>query len=136
MNYQFLPTIKGTIARRVLINFRVDPAALQRQLPTPFRPRLIDGQGMAGVCLIRLEQMRPTGAPRALGFSSENAAHRIAVEWDEGSETKEGVYIPIRHTNSRINHAIGGRLFPGEHQFANFYCNCDSLSLTTRESVN
>lgn len=29
-----------------------------------------------------LGQVRPTWAPRPLGLGSENAAHRIAVEWD------------------------------------------------------
>ena len=55
-----------------------------------------------------------------LGISSENAAHRIAVEWDEGGERREGVYIPRRDTSSRLNALVGGRLFPGVHRHARF----------------
>jgi len=55
-----------------------------------------------------------------LGISSEDAAHRIAVEWDDNGETKEGVYSPRRDTSSRLNTLVGGRLFPGVHHHARF----------------
>ncbi len=59
--------------------------------------------------------------PRFLGIASENAAHRIAVVWDEPSgEQREGVFIPMRHTGSLANHFAGGRLFPGENRLARF----------------
>jgi hypothetical protein len=116
-----LPVIDGVIRRRLLVNFRVDPEVIQRQLPSRFRPKMHADSAMAGICLIRLEQIRPKNLPRFVGHSSENAAHRIAVLWeDEACETKEGVYIFRRDTNSLINHFAGGRLFPGEHHYANF----------------
>lgn len=37
---------------------------------------------MAGICLIRLRDLRPGGAPTGLGLRTENAAHRVAVESD------------------------------------------------------
>ena len=89
-------------------------------LPAPFRPRLIHGAGMAGVCLIRLQHLRPRFLPAFLGLSSENAAHRIAVQWDEGGQRREGVFIPRRDTSSRLNTLAGGRLFPGLHHHATF----------------
>src|SRR5439155_18121683 len=56
------------------------------------------------------------------GLSSENAAHRIAVRWQgENGQAQEGVFIPRRDTNSFLNHAVGGRLFPGEHHHADFH---------------
>ena len=58
--------------------------------------------------------------PQAVGLSSENAAHRVAVLWDEDGETREGVFISRRDTNSQINHLFGGRIFPGEHHHAHF----------------
>ncbi len=115
-----IPVIRGVIDRRILVNYRVDPAALARLLPPPFRPKLIHGAAMAGVCLIRLKHVRPCFVPSWLGISSENAAHRIAVEWDEGGERREGVYIPRRDTSSRLNALAGGRLFPGVHRHARF----------------
>ena len=59
-------------------------------------------------------------APEFLGLNSENAAHRIAVEWDENGETREGVFIPRRDTDSTFNSLAGGTLFPGEHNRADF----------------
>jgi Uncharacterized conserved protein (COG2071) len=115
-----LPRVHGTIKRRLLINYRVDPAVMQRQLPAPFRPKLHAGYAIAGMCLIRLEDIRPRGVPRAMGLASENAAHRIAVEWEDETGSREGVYIPRRDTGSLVNHLAGGRLFPGEHHRALF----------------
>ena len=115
-----MPKVHGTIKRRLLINYRVDPAVMQRHLPAPFRPKLHEGNAIAGMCLIRLEDIRPPRFPRAVGLSSENAAHRIAVVWEDETGRREGVYIPRRDTGSLVNHLAGGRLFPGEHQRATF----------------
>ena len=116
-----LPVIEGIIRRRLLVNFRVDPEIMQRHLPARFRPKLQDGQAVAGICLIRLEQIRPQGFPELVGISSENAAHRVAVFWDdEEGAAQEGVYVLRRDTASRLNSLLGGRLFPGEHHLASF----------------
>ena len=115
-----IPTIRGIIDRRVLVNFRVDPDVLARVCPPPFRPQTVNGFGVAGICLIRLKQIRPKALPAFLGISSENAAHRIAVEWDTDEGTQTGVYIPKRNTSSLLNALAGGRIFPGVHGRANF----------------
>jgi len=116
-----LPVLEGVIRRRLLVNFRVAPDVLQAQLPRPFRPKLQGSYGVAGICLIRLEHIRPRHVPALLGVSSENAAHRIAVVWDEPDGTpREGVFIPRRDTGSLLNHLTGGRVFPGEHHRASF----------------
>jgi hypothetical protein len=115
-----IPVIRGVIDRRILVNFRVDPDVLARLLPAPFRPKLVNGMGMAGVCLIRLKQIRPRLLSAFLGISSENAAHRIAIEWNEDGQLQEGVFIPRRDTSSWLNTLAGGRLFPGVHQHARF----------------
>lgn len=115
-----LPVMRGIIDRRMLVNFRCQPAALARLIPAPFRLKLVRGWGMAGICLIRLKELRPHWLSTPLGFASENAAHRIAVEWDEHGVRREGVFIPRRDTSSRLNTLAGGRLFPGLHLFARF----------------
>lgn len=109
----FLDTIRGVIARRVLLNYRIDPDALADAIPAPFRPKLYRGRGIGGVCMIRFRGLRPGFMPSWVGMSSENAAHRIAVEWDEDGERREGVFIPRRDTNSWFNNAFGGLVFPG-----------------------
>jgi len=58
--------------------------------------------------------------PRLIGLSSENAAHRVAVVWEDANGSHEGVYIPRRDTGSLLTHLAGGRIFPGEHQRAAF----------------
>lgn len=116
----FLDAIHGTIDRRILLNYRVDPAALARVLPAPFRPKLFAGVGIAGVCMIRFRALRPRHVPAWLGIGSENAAHRIAVEWEADGVRHEGVFIPQRNTNSLVNRVLGGRVFPGIFSGARF----------------
>jgi hypothetical protein len=118
-----IPKIKGVIERRILINYQVDEGVLANYLPEPFKPKLINGKGIAGICLIRLKEIRPKGLPKQIGISSENGAHRIAVEWTENGERKEGVYIPRRDTSSKLNSLAGGTIFPGVHHFAEFKIN-------------
>jgi len=115
------PVVTGLIRRRLLVNYRADPETVRRLLPAGFRPKLHDGHAIAGICLIRLEEIRPRGWPSWCGIASENAAHRIAVVWDDDDGVeREGVYIPRRDTGSLPNHLAGGRLFPGEHHLAEF----------------
>jgi len=115
-----IPAIKGIIDRRILINFTVDPEIILRIIPAPFRPKVYRGKAIVGICLIRLKKIRPKGFPDLISLSSENGAHRIAVEWDENGQIKEGVFIPRRDTSSRINSFVGGRIFPGKHFHAEF----------------
>ena len=115
-----IPTIRGLIDRRMLVNFRVDPDVLSRVCPSPFRPQTVNGFGIAGICLIRLKHIRPKRLPSFLGISSENAAHRIAVEWDANGVKQTGVYIPRRDTSSFLNAFAGSRIFPGVHNRARF----------------
>ncbi|MFK7910239.1 MAG: DUF2071 domain-containing protein [Akkermansiaceae bacterium] len=115
-----IPTITGVIRRRVLLNYRIDPEITASILPRNFRPQLVNGYAIAGICLIRLEQVRPKGMPALVGFSSENSAHRIGVEWDAAGIKKYGVYVPRRDTDCMFNALVGGRLFPGAHELSAF----------------
>ena len=115
-----LDSIHGVIARRVLLNFRIDPGRARAVLPAPFRPKLYRGHAIGGVCMIRFRDLRPRFAPAWLGLDSENAAHRIAVEWEQDGTRREGVYIPRRDTQSAFNRALGGRAFPGIFERSRF----------------
>jgi hypothetical protein len=127
---QRLPTITGIIRRRLLINFSADANIVQKILPAGMSPKLHEDRAIVGICLIRLEHIRPKGMPEIFGFSSENAAHRIAVRWknSEGQD-EEGVFIPRRDTNSLIATLAGGRLFPGEHHHSEFQISDDGDSI-------
>ena len=118
-----LPVIEGLLDRRILLNYHFDPAELRRFLPSPFEPRTFKGRGVGGICMIRFKDLRPRRFPRALSIDSENAAHRIAVEWTSDGTKHEGVYIPRRDTASEFNYLTGGRIFPGIFQKARFTVN-------------
>ncbi|MEV4948645.1 DUF2071 domain-containing protein [Streptomyces sp. NPDC053755] len=114
------PRLSSVIERRLLVNYRVDPDVAARLLPAGLRPQLVRGHAVAGICLLRLGSVRPSWVPAGIGLRSENAAHRVAVEWDGPQGKETGVYIPRRDTASRVNRWAGGRIFPGEHGHADF----------------
>lgn len=74
--------VRAHLRRRLLINYRLDPEYASTLLPQDLRPQLVDGSAVAGVCLVGLERVSPV-SNRFGGIRSENAAHRMAVEWDE-----------------------------------------------------
>lgn len=114
------PRMSSVVERRLLVNYRVDPEIAASLVPAPMRPQLVGGWAVAGICLIRLGQFRPSGLPGWVGLRSENAAHRISVEWDGPQGLSTGVYISRRDSGSMLNVLAGGRLFPGEHSSARF----------------
>ncbi len=115
-----IPVIRGTIDRRILVNYHVDPAVVKRLLPPPFEPQLANGKALVGICLIRLRSVRPRFLPIPWGLGSENAAHRIAVQWKQNGAEREGVFVPRRDTSSFLNTVAGGGLFPGVQHRAAF----------------
>ena len=133
-----VPTMRGVVERRLLINYRLDRDVAATMIPSPFEPQLVNGWAVAGICLIRLGHLRPRGVPAAFGLTSENAAHRFAVQWRDETGLRTGVYIPTRHSEAAANVAVGGRLFPGIHQRAEFDVaeSDDSISVafTARDS--
>lgn len=112
--------LRATIQRRILVNYRVDPDVLAALLPKPFRPATVDGFGIAGMCLIRLGDIRPASLPARFGVTTENAAHRVAVRWDTADGPITGVYIPRRDTSSRLAARFGRRMFPVRQHHARF----------------
>lgn len=113
--------IKGIIDRRILVNYRIDPEIMSQYLPRPFKPKIKNGYAIGGICLIRLKNMQPGFTPSFVksGFSSENAAHRMAVEWETCSGLEQGVFVPRRDTNSALN-LLAGKFFPGDYHKAKF----------------
>lgn len=69
--------------------------------------------------------MRPAVFDRAkfapqIGWGAENAAHRIAVYWEDAHGTHQGVYVPQRRGASWLAIAAGGRISPGVHEYGRF----------------
>lgn len=101
------------------MNALIDPDEAATVLPPGLWPHVIDGATVVGCCLLELEHVRPSWAPSAVGVSIRAAAHRISVAWDDADGPHIGVYVPVRHTDSRLAVLAGGRLFPGVHRRAN-----------------
>jgi uncharacterized protein YqjF (DUF2071 family) len=114
------PVIEGVIARRILLNFCADPEAAPAIVPPPLEVQQVRGRAIVGVCLIRLERIRPKGLPGFVGISPENMAHRIAIRFDQDGRKDDGVFIPRRDTDSAFVGLLGGRLLPGYHHLADF----------------
>ncbi|WP_341976121.1 DUF2071 domain-containing protein [Microbacterium sp. LTA6] len=115
-----LREVRAHLRRRLLLSYRLDPEVARSLLPARFRPQLIKGYALAGVCVLGIEDVRPTWLRGRWGLRSENAAHRMAVEWDDAGETHRGVYIFERHSSAWSPVLFGGRLFPGVHRKARF----------------
>ena len=115
-----LPVIEGVIARRILLNFRVDLDVARGLVPAPLKVKPVKDKAVVGVCLIRIERARPKGLPEYVGFASENMAHRFAIRFPQGDGEEDGVFVPRRDTDSAFVGLLGGRLFPGYHHLAEF----------------
>ena len=113
-------SLKAKLRRRLLISYAIDPAVAVRLLPRPFRPQLVDGRAVGGFCVIGMRSVRPGWLTPPVGIRTENAARRIAVEWDDGERSRSGVYIFERHSSSLLPVLAGGRLFPGVQRHASF----------------
>lgn len=125
--------VRGTIRRRLLVNAVVDPDEVARRLPHGIRPHATPSGTVVGCCLLEIDAVRPAGMPVAAGRPMRAAAHRISVEWDDRSgATVTGVYVPIRHTDSRLAVALGGRWFPGVHERARIEVSGSDLDLWWR----
>jgi uncharacterized protein YqjF (DUF2071 family) len=112
------PIFRGVIKRRFVLNYRADPEVVARLLPAPFTPKLYHGYAIVGVCLVRVESIRPRGLPEWLGVCSENAMHLVASEWvDRNGQSHEGGFVARRDTDLWLSAVLEGRLFSrGYHQ--------------------
>lgn len=112
--------VKAHLRRRLLVSYRLDPDVARTLVPAPLRPQLVDGRALGGFCVLGLDGIRPRWLSPRVGLRSENVAHRIAVEWDEGGAVRTGVFILERHSSAWHPVLLGGRLFPGVHRRARF----------------
>jgi hypothetical protein len=84
------PRLASVIERRILVNYRIDPAIIAPMLPAPLRPQEVSGWAVAGICLIRLGKVRPSWVPlkenlwKEAGVSraTMNRATEILADWN------------------------------------------------------
>src|SRR5262249_44428943 len=113
----------------MLLNFRADADIVRRLLPAPLEVDMQRGHAIVGVCLIRMENLRPRSIPGTLGLSSENIAHRVAIRYPSQDGMRPGVFIWRRETDQNMIELLGGRLFPGVHRHACFHVHEDENHL-------
>lgn len=114
-----IPTVRGLLRRRLLVNVLVDPDEAASRLPMGLRPHVVAGGTVVGCCMLDIEELRPSRLSPLVGVAIRAAAHRISAEWERSDgSTEVGVYVPIRLTDSRLAVVAGGRLFPGVHRDA------------------
>lgn len=87
------PALNGQIDRRICIHYLIDPEVARQFLPNQLRLRLYQGSALGGVCVFRMAPPRPRLLPIPLGFGTEIAWHRIAVEWNRGETLVKGQYL-------------------------------------------
>jgi hypothetical protein len=92
-------------------------------LPPPFRPQLVGGYAVVGICFLRLSGLRPRRIPARLGVRIESAAYRIATELDTPWGVEPSVYVMRRVTDSPVAALASGRMFPGAQTRARFTVN-------------
>ena len=114
------PVLQGTIELQVLVVYRLDPSTILDLIPAPFEAQLVNDLAVGTISLSRLTDVRPQGLPSWLGVSGEHSTHSFAVKWTDHRRPAVGVFIPRRHTSSRLTAAIGDRLFPGAYGRADF----------------
>jgi uncharacterized protein YqjF (DUF2071 family) len=116
-----MPKLNGTIDRRMLINYRVDPELVKGLLPPQLDPIVINGYASGGICLLRLKNIGMKCSPSVFRVTSENAAHRFLVKYKNAdNENCCGVYIPRRDTDSTLNILVAGKIFSWPHYAARF----------------
>ncbi len=114
------PALAAVMERRIPVNYRVDPDLLGSYLPTPFRPVLVGGHGVAGVCLIRLGRIRPVAASGPLACPLPGCGRRTppngrrcagmprtARSPASGTLSPGCAPSPPRAGRSRHEHAVG-----------------------------
>ncbi len=123
--------ITGIITRRLLVNSWVDPDEAAAHLPHGLRPHVASNGGVvAGCCMLEISAARPWPVLHQAGITIRAAAHRISVETGPTDDPTLGVYVPVRHTDSRPARWAGGRAFPGVHLTAAVDVQTDDRTLS------
>ncbi len=127
------PLIRGVADRLLLIHYRADLSVLADLLPEGFRPREIDGHGIAGICLARCHRARPPFLPRALGWNWDHAVHWLSATWPHEDTTQTGIYVLRGDSSLKWTALLNGQQdVPGGCHRANFIVREDAEHISIR----
>ena len=87
--------------------------AARRVVPTPLRPKILQGAAIGAVDWMRLERLRPRLIPGPLGLSMEMCTHMIPAEWDDNGVRRDVLYVLRRDVQVSGIGRAAGLLLPG-----------------------
>jgi uncharacterized protein YqjF (DUF2071 family) len=90
----------------VLVNFAIDPCALRRRLPAHLEPDLHDDKAYLSIVIARMEKMRPSFVPKALGVTYHQVVYRAVVK----RNGERGVTFLRSDADNRLMVAAGNAL--------------------------
>lgn len=113
-----MPTLHGSVDRRIVMNYRAEKEGLDDVLPDPLTAVEVEnGDGIAQAEVMRHRVSLLRSVPKPLRLPAQTASHRIGVEWDDG---KRGMYVLRRDTNSGLGQLAGATLPIMRHGRARF----------------
>ncbi len=107
----------GTVARRFLISYPVDPDCLTNCLPPGGEISTHDSMAWVSACFVRMDDMRPNFAPRFLGMGYNYLIHRTRprLPFPDG-KLREAVLVLEPNINRRLLSTFGSMLTGVEFQ--------------------
>jgi hypothetical protein len=115
-----VPVLRGSVDRRLVLTYRLEPTAAAAAVPDRFRPRTVRGHALGSLLILRIRGLRPRGLPERAGRTTYHALHRVAVEWSERNRQRSGAYVIRRASDSRLSALLGRWLAPGGAHHATF----------------
>ncbi len=106
--------LNGTVTRRFLINYPVDPESLKRCLPPGGEISLSGGYAWVSACFVNIKRMRPSFIPHALGgieFNYLIHRTRARLPYPDGVK-RESVLVLEPNINRKFFSQVG-HIAPG-----------------------
>jgi uncharacterized protein YqjF (DUF2071 family) len=103
--------LHGTVIRRFLINYPVEPDALKRYVPPGAELSTWAGFAWVSACFVKIKRMRPSPVPGALGgieFNYLIHRTRARLPYSDG-KTRESVLVLEPNINRKFFSYIGRR---------------------------
>jgi uncharacterized protein YqjF (DUF2071 family) len=98
----------GTVTRRFLISYAVEPELLAPRVPPGGELSLAGGVAWVSACFVHIDDMRPSGTPRALGMQFHYLIHRTraVLPFPDGTR-RESVLILEPNIDRSLLSCIG-----------------------------
>ncbi|NQZ58950.1 MAG: DUF2071 domain-containing protein [Lentisphaeraceae bacterium] len=117
--------MRDNIQKQILINYRINPDALNSFLPESLQPYILKKWAHVGICLLSSKSINIEWLPHWIHNNSWNVAHYFIVSKDGNP----ACYIPRNDTSSYLNLLTGTRIFAGSTKMAEIEVSDDQHQL-------